>query len=229
MITMKKISIVVPVFNEERTAVSAIEELLAMDFGLEKEIIVVNDGSTDRTKERIEPFREKIIYIEMGENSGKGRAVAEGLGRATGDAVVIHDADLEYPAENIKGMIADMERTGADAVYGSRNLSPGRRGYKTYIMGVFVLTKLVNVFTGAGLTDVYTCHKLIRKNALEKIRIVSKGFEFEMEITVKLLKNGFRIDEVPITYNPRTKKDGKKIRPWDGIRGIGAFFKAYIN
>lgn len=221
------LSIIVPVYNEEKTVAKILRELCALSIPkYQKEIIVVNDGSTDGTKNAIAPFFQKIVYREHTKNLGKGSAIRTGLSFAKGELITIQDADLEYLPNEICGLVQALESHPEwSAVYGSRNLAPTVRGYGIYILGVWFLTKLVNLFFGATLTDVYTCHKLIRIDALRSIQLNSNGFEIEMEITARLLKNGKQIGEIPISYHPRTKEEGKKIRPKDGLRGLLALLK----
>lgn len=216
------LSIIVPVYNEERTVTEMLRRLLAASFpGYQKEIVVANDCSTDGTKKAIAPFVQKIIYCEHTKNLGKGAAVRTGFSRARGELIAIQDADLEYAPEQVGELLEALAAHPEwSAVYGSRNLASTGRGYGTYILGVWFLTKLVNLLFGATLTDVYTCHKLIRTDALRSLQLNSNGFEIEMEITARLLKNGKQIGEIPISYHPRTKAEGKKIRPKDGLRGL---------
>ena len=217
----KLLSIVIPVFNEEKTVASVIARALRADTGdYQKEIIVVDDGSTDGTRKIISELGIPLRYLSHERNLGKGRAVRTGIGHSSGDLVIIQDADLEYPPSNMSRLLDTLEGDrGAAAVYGSRNLKPRKRGYKPYILGVFVLTSGVNLRFGTQLTDVYTCHKLFRRESLQNLDLKSDGFEIEMELTAKLLKNGSVIREIPIDYEPRTFAEGKKIRWWDGLRG----------
>ncbi len=225
---MKKLSIIVPTFNESRTIAVVIETLLvlALPEGFEKEIIVVDDGSTDGTEAALAPFRTRILYLRHERNQGKGAAVRTGFARATGDFVVIQDADLEYDPREIPALLAKLEADlSLGAVFGSRNLSPKRHGYFLWLLGDAFLTDLVNLRFGTRLTDLYTCYKLIRKDALDSLILRSVGFEFEMEVAVQLLRRGFKIAEVPIGYFPRSFREGKKIKFTDGLRGLATFFR----
>lgn len=225
---MHTISVIVPVYNEERTVAEIVRRLLALSTpaGWRREIIVVNDGSTDSTREKLTPFFSRIIYREHARNLGKGTALRTGISLATGDFVAIQDADREYAPEEIHNLITVLLlHPEWSAVYGSRNLAPTGRGYGTYILGVWFLTKLVNLCFGGTLSDVYTGHKVIRGSSLKSVEWRSCGFEIEMEITTRLLKNGGRIGEIPIPYQPRTRAQGKKIRAVDGLRGLAALLK----
>ncbi len=228
---LHRLSIIIPVFNEATTVYAALERTVqARTDGYEKEIIIVNDGSTDGTKKEIQRFTGKIIYIEHAVNEGKGSAVRTGIQRATGDLILIQDADMEYNPDDISRLLERMEDNPLiTAVYGSRNLLPGKRGYGRYILGVWFLTFLVNILFRSRITDCYTCYKLVRTDALRALKLTCNGFEIEMEITAQLLARGYRIAEVPISYQPRTFGQGKKIRAIDGLRGIYELVKVRLG
>ena len=216
---MRTISLVVPVYNEERTIEEALRRLFDVPLpGWRKEIIVVNDGSRDRTKEKIKAFGENIAYLENAKNLGKGCAIRMGVEKAVGELILVHDADLEYDPEDIPRLLAAFapER----AVFGSRNLEPERYGYKLFLLGDVLLTFLVNAVFGTHLTDVFTCYKLIPAKLFKSLDLKSDGFAVEMETTVKLLASGIGIREVPIRYHPRTFKEGKKFTILNGMREV---------
>lgn len=222
----KKLSIIIPVFNEEKTIASVLEKVLEQSYaGWEKEIIVINDASRDSTEEKVGPFLNQIKYLKHGVNQGKGSAIKTGLEHMSGDAMVVQDADLEYNPAEIQKLLDALNNRTDIAVYGSRNLKPERRGYSHYVIGSKILDWLVNLFFGTHLTDVYTCYKLFPAEIIKKIDIESRGFELEMELTVKTLKIGCLIKEVPIHYYPRKFNEGKKIRAMDGIKGILTLLK----
>lgn len=211
-----KLSIIIPVFNEQDTLEKVLEQVIkapVLDYA--KEIIVVNDGSTDNSSDIL--GKKDLIVLNHKENLGKGAAIRTGLEKATGDLILIQDADLEYSPDDYVILLKAFD---GGAVYGSRNLNPDKKGYFAFILGVKVLTGLINLIFKTKLTDVYTCYKLFKPISLE-----SNGFEIEAEITVKLLKKGIKIKEVPIKYNPRSFKQGKKIRFKDGIKGLFAILK----
>ncbi len=223
----RKISIIIPVFNEEKTIKAILEKVLAQKIGnWEKEIIVVNDGSSDGAESAIKEFSGNIIILKNERNLGKGAAVAKGLKVASGSCVIIQDADLEYSPADWPLMIEELEKNPSlAAVYGSRELSPKRKGYFLNILGVRFLSFLINFLFHSNLTDVYTCYKLFRSDFIKNIKIESRGFEVEAEITCKILKNKGIIKEVPISYFPRTFKQGKHIRFKDGLIGLKTILK----
>lgn len=220
-----KLSIIIPVYNEEKTISDVLARVSEQSYpGWNKEIIVVDDGSNDNSKVKIQNSKiqfkiQNLVLISHDKNRGKGAAIKTGLSEMTGDAVIVQDADLEYEPADIKLLLDELDR-GADVVYGSRNLKPERHGYLHYVLGSKLLDWLVNLFFWTNLTDVYTCYKLFRKEVIKKIDIKSRGFELEMELTVKALKLGYKIKEVPIHYHPRKFREGKKIRAKDGLKGI---------
>ena len=194
---------------------------------LEKEIVVIDDASCDATPDILKDMKG-IVAVFHKKNSGKGAAIKTGLLQATGAIILIQDADREYNSKHIPELVRAFETTHSAAIYGSRNLRPGRRGYPLYIFGVVLLTALVNLRYKTILTDVYTGYKLFKGEVIRDITLESSGFEFEMEITMKILKAGGSIYEIPINYEPRKFKDGKKIRGWDGAVGLWTWFRNSI-
>lgn len=224
---MKKLSVIIPVYNEERTVAEAISRVHAIDLGdWTREIIAVDDGSRDDSRAEIRNAAGKfgirdLRVISHEKNRGKGAAIRTGIAASTGDAIIIQDADLEYDPADWPLLIAAYEKYGGRAaVYGSRELSPERRGYPHYVAGVRILTMLANALFGARLTDIYTCYKMLPASVIKRMPLQSTGFEFEAEVTARLLKRGVAIYEVPITYRPRGFREGKKIRVRDGITGV---------
>lgn len=216
---MKKISIVIPCFNEENT----IEELLSRVFAISipnwsKEIIVVNDASTDGTMDILKKYTSRIKIIVQEKNGGKGTAVVRGLKEATGDYILIQDADLEYHPKEIPLFINALS-DGSQVIYGSRNLyHEKRKGFYVQRLGVWFITQLINVLYGVRLTDVWTCYKLFPQAA--KKFFVPGRFEAELLFTTTLLREGYSITEVPVSHIPRDAKEGKKIRYRDGLKAI---------
>ena len=230
-----KISIIVPVYNEARTIGEALRQIHAVDLGAwDKEIIAVDDGSNDDSKREAQSAKQhlkaqNITILSHEVNRGKGAAIRTGLAVAGGDAVVIQDADLEYDPRDIPSMLDAFERAGKRAViYGSRELTPERRGYTHYVWGVRVLTGIANILFGSRLTDIYTGFKLFPTPLIRSLRLGAAGFEFEAEVTAKLLRRGIGIREVPVHYFPRSFAEGKKIRVRDGVVGLWMLLKCRV-
>lgn len=218
---MKILSIIIPVFNEEKTIAPLLSKVLKQSLNAwKKEIIVVDDGSSDRTFQKIRPFLSSIQLLTHNKNLGKGAAIRTALLHAKGDAILFQDADLEYDPSDWIFLIKELEKAKVDTVYGSRNLRPSRRGYFPYFLGGVLLSKLTNLLYKSNLTDICTGYKLFWKRTLSLLTIERDDFSFDVEITVKLLKSGRKIVEVPISYNPRKFSQGKKISFIDGLKDI---------
>lgn len=223
-----KLSVIIPCYNERDsilTIVTAVKESPVSNL----EIIIVDDFSTDGTREilksEIAPLVEKIIYHEF--NQGKGAALRTGIRHATGDLVVIQDADLEYDPQEYPLLMEPILKNKADVVFGSRFLSghPHRVVYFWHMMGNQFLTLLSNMFTNLNLTDMETCYKMFRREIIQSITIEENRFGFEPEITAKVARTKCRIYEVGISYYGRTYDEGKKIGWRDGFRAIYAIVK----
>jgi len=229
-----RLSVIIPVYNEEQTIHEVLERVAAVDLpGIEMEIIVANDGSTDGTRRAIDDRRlprELPVHVYHSPiNLGKGAAVRLGLACATGDVLLIQDADLELdPAEYVR-LLAPIREGRADVVYGSRFLAPTAKvPFKARAANRF-LTLLTNLLFAGRLTDMETAYKVFRREALDGIRLRCVGFDFEPEITAKLLRTGRRILEVPIGYQPRREDEGKKIRWIDGVDAIYTLIKCRLG
>jgi glycosyltransferase involved in cell wall biosynthesis len=212
------LSILIPVFNECNTVQKAIDAVLSVPY--KKEIIIIDDGSTDGTREIIRAIdHPEIITIFHEKNSGKGRAIQTGFANATGDIILIQDADLEYDPSEYTALLKPILMGKADVVYGSRFTGHGahRVLYFWHYAGNRLLTLLSNIFTDLNLTDMECCYKVFTKKSLEGIRINENRFGFEPEITAKIARKKLRIYEVPISYYGRTYEEGKKIGWKDGI------------
>ncbi len=226
-----KLSIIIPVYNEEQTISEIVERVRAVDVpGVEKEIIIANDGSSDGTRDvmarsgwRSDPC---ITIHELQINVGKGAAVRLGLRYATGDIILIQDADLELDPQEYGRLIAPILAGQTDVVYGSRFLKPTAHVPLRTRVGNRLLTSFTNLLFGARLTDMETAYKVFRRYVLDGIRLRCVGFDFEPELTAKLLLAGHRIIEVPISYHPRRVDEGKKIRWTDGIDAVYTLIKA---
>lgn len=229
-----KLSVIVPVFNEEQTIGEVIERIFAVDIGdIEKEIIVANDGSSDGTPNAIEASRwrndPRLRLFEHSINLGKGAAIRLGLQHATGDVMLIQDADLELHPQEYGALLAPILAGEADVVYGSRFLQGQRNISLRTRLANRGLTFVANVLFAARLTDMETGFKVFRRGALSGIALRCVGFDFEPEVTAKLLLAGRTIREVPIAYQPRRKDEGKKIRWTDGLEALYVLLKCRIN
>ena len=222
MAEFKKISIVIPIYNEEKTLEKIISSVESADtFHLEKEIILVNDCSWDRSKEILEKHKEKHKVHHHEKNQGKGAALKTGFQNATGDIVIIQDADLEYDPDEYKNMLKPILDGKADVVYGSRFLGTPRRVLMFWhTLGNKLLTFLSNLCTNLNLTDMETGYKVFKKEVLDHIHLKSNRFGFEPEVTAKIAKMNYRIYEVPISYSGRDYAEGKKIGWKDGLAAL---------
>jgi glycosyltransferase involved in cell wall biosynthesis len=222
--TLTRLSILMPVYNERRFVLEAIGRVLAVDLsplGLERELIVVDDGSTDGTAQSLRalPPRSDVRVYYHHINQGKGAAVRTALFRATGELALIQDADLEYDPSEYPVLLEPIVRAGKDVVYGSRFLGAGQgRMLLSHMLGNKALTLLTNLLYGCSLTDMETCYKVFRTSAVRSLGLRSRAFEIEPEITAKLLRRGYAIYEVPISYEGRHFAEGKKITWRDGPR-----------
>ncbi len=225
---VKKISIIIPAYNEEKTIKQVIKRVSNIEFGIDKEIIVINDGSEDNTAEKVNELIKdgyNIKLISHIKNSGKGCAIRTGIANSTGEIIVIQDADLEYEPSELKTLIQPIIDKKTFVVYGSRFLKKNPVLYKTYYLGNKFMSFVISFLFGQQITDPYTCYKILHKKIFEKMNLESKKFEFEAEITCKLLKNGYKILEIPISYNPRSLKQGKKIKFKDAVVGLLTILK----
>jgi len=217
-----KISIIIPVYNEEKTIGELIVRVLRLKIPkIKKEIIVVDDGSTDKTKKILERLKKKKPRIKIfthPQNQGKGAAVQTGLKKATGDLILIQDADLEYDPEDIPKLLKPILSGKAEVVYGSRFTGEHKNLFFWHMLGNKFLNFLVNLLYNTTLSDMEVGYKLFRKEALEGIILKEKRWGFDPEITCRILKKGIKIYEVPISYAGRDFKEGKKIRWTAGFR-----------
>jgi len=226
-----KLSVVIPCYNESRTIRSIVDKVNGVPLD-DIEIIVVDDASTDGTREllkrEIEPLVSKIIYHEM--NMGKGAALRSGFNEATGDVVVVQDADMEYDPNELPFLIEPIISDKADVVFGSRFMGgqPHSVIYFWHMVGNRFLTLLSNMFTNINLTDMETCYKMFRAEVIKSINIEENRFGFEPEITAKIARGNYRIYEVGISYYGRTYGEGKKIGWKDGFRAVYAILKYNI-
>ncbi len=217
----KVLSIVIPCYNEENNILALVKKVLESPVK-NKEIIIVDDCSKDGTRkvleEQVKPLVSKIIYHKV--NGGKGAALRTGFQAATGDVVIIQDADLEYDPMEYPKVVNPIFEGKAKVVYGSRFLNQKRKGYLANRLANWALTTFSNLFTRQKLTDMETCYKAFRREVIQSVHIEENRFGFEPEITAKISRMKIRIHEVPISYYPRTNAEGKKIGFKDGVRAI---------
>jgi glycosyltransferase involved in cell wall biosynthesis len=211
--------VVIPCYNEESTVAAVIDKVVANPWVVE--VIVVDDGSTDKSREILSALDEpKLVVVLQPVNLGKGAALRAGFARATADYVIVQDADLEYDPEEFELLLGPLEDDKADVVFGSRFQSgrPHRVLYYWHSVGNRMLTTLSNMFTNLNLTDMETCYKAFRRSVIQSIVIEENRFGFEPEITAKVARGGWRVYEVGISYSGRTYAEGKKIGWRDGVR-----------
>ena len=223
-----KLSIVIPVYNEERTLAELIRRVLAAPY--EKELIVVDDCSSDGSARILSELaaRHPEMRVERhAKNQGKGAALATGLRTFTGEVVLIQDADLEYDPADYPALLRPLEEGHADVVYGSRFLGGpfGRVHLYHHYLGNRLLTTLSNLFTNLNLTDMETCYKVFKADVARRLDLRSRSFAVEPEITAKIARMGVRVYEVPIRYAGRDYAAGKKIRPRDGLKAVWAIVR----
>ncbi|MBU1017082.1 MAG: glycosyltransferase family 2 protein [Patescibacteria group bacterium] len=220
-----KLSVIIPVYNE----IGTLEKILkkVKDVKVPKEIILVDDGSTDGSREFLEELKRKdtaLKVIFQKENQGKGAALRVGFKKVSGDYVIVQDADLEYDPRDYLKLLKELKGSKT-VIYGSRFMGSYKDMTSLHFFGNRILTVLTNLLFGVALTDMETCYKLIPVELIKKIEIKSNRFNFEPEITAKILKNGYKIKEVPISYAGRTASEGKKITWRDGFSALATLIK----
>ena len=232
---MTKLSIIIPAFNEDKTIAQVLDNILAIN--IDKEIIVVNDASRDNTLEILERYESKghIKLISYTLNKGKGYAVKTGFNHATGEILVIFDADLEYYINDVVMMFNHIKaEEHIKVLYGSRYLNKNDKtilarvyggSYYLAYLGGLVITMTTNILYGTRLTDTTTCLKMFRKEVIDSINITGERFNFEPEINAKVSTLGHTISEIPVSYNPRTREEGKHITYKDGFQALWTLIK----
>ena len=214
-----KLSVIIPAFNEGKYLKTILDRVLSVP--MEKEIIIVDDGSSDGSWDILKSFQQSNVKIyRHTENTGKGYAVRTGLRQVTGDIVIIQDADLEYDPNDYPRLVEPILTGNASVVYGSRRLGRTGVSYARYYWGSWFLNLVANLLYRTQITDLYTCYKAFKFDVVRDLALRCRGFEFCPEVTAKISKGGYKIVEVPISYQPRSFSQGKKIRWHDGVVGL---------
>ena len=226
------LSIIVPVYNEVRTVLAVIDRLQAIDLPVPREIVIVNDGSTDGTQEVLRNIESRtpnpesrLHVIHMHPNAGKGAATRRGFNEARGTIVAIQDADLELDPQQLAALVTPIVRGETDVVYGSRFLAGRPEAPWITIAANRGLTAMTNVLFGSSITDMETCYKIMRTDVARSLALDANRFDIEPQITARLLRGGHRIHEVPVKFDPRSRAQGKKIGWRDGVRAIEVLVK----
>jgi glycosyltransferase involved in cell wall biosynthesis len=217
------LSIIVPIYNEVRTSRAVIDRLLAIDLPVARELIVVDDGSSDGTREVLADAvgaGVPVTVILADVNQGKGSAIRRGMEAARGTIIAIQDADLELDPQQLAELVQPILRGETDVVYGSRFLSGRSKAPWVSVAANRALTSLTNVLFGGSLTDMETCYKVMRIGVARSLQLRANRFDIEPEITARLLRAGHRIQELPVRFDPRSRADGKKIKWRDGVRAV---------
>ncbi len=220
-----KLSIIIPAYNEEKNILEVINKVKRVNLGsITKEIIIIDDFSTDNTRKLLSELKDTSLKIFFHQkNQGKGAAIRTGLKHTTGDIILIQDADLEYDPAEYPKLLQPIIENKTKVVYGSR-LEAIRKNqknmYKLHYIGNAFLTSMTNLLYGAKITDMETCYKIFRKEVIKEMKLKAKRFDFEPEITAKILKKGYKIKEIPINFVGRTFNEGKKITWEDGIKAL---------
>ena len=222
----RSLSVIVPVYNERNTVAEVVRRMRAVELPLEREIVVVDDGSTDGTRQVLAQLADSTVHVVLHDrNQGKGAAVRTGLAQVTGDLVLIQDADLEYDPDDWPKLLAPALKGRARVVYGSRFTGERRNMLFVHWVGNRFLSLVTNVLYNTTLSDMETCYKLFDRDVIQHIALHAQRFDFEPEVTAKVLRQGIRIYEVPISYSGREFDEGKKITWHDGLAALWTLVK----
>ena len=222
----RKLSVIVPVYNERNTVAEIVRQMRAVELPLDREVVIVDDGSTDGTRDILKQLADSTVRVVLHPaNQGKGAAVRTGLAQVTGDLVLIQDADLEYDPEDWPKLLAPALKGRAQVVYGSRFTGERRNMLFLHWVGNRLLSLCTNILYNTTLSDMETCYKLFDRELIASINLRAAGFDFEPEVTAKVLRRGVRIYEVPISYSGREFDEGKKITWRDGIVALRTLIK----
>lgn len=225
-----KLSVLMPVYNEERTVEMAAKRLLGVELPCDVELVVVDDGSTDRTAEFVAGIEDpRVVSVRHGVNRGKGAAVRTAAAHATGDYLLVYDADLEYPPEQIPKLLEPVLAGETEVVYGTRVFGGTSAYTYWYVLGNRGVTTAANILFNAYITDLSTCFKLLPLPLYRELDIKENGFGADPELTAKLLKRGIRPFEIPITYRSRTRAEGKKITWRHGFEALAVLLKVRLG
>jgi glycosyltransferase involved in cell wall biosynthesis len=222
----RKLSVIVPVYNERNTVAEIVRQMRAVELPLDREVVIVDDGSTDGTRDILKQLADSTVRVVLHPaNQGKGAAVRTGLAQVTGDLVLIQDADLEYDPEDWPKLLAPVLKGRAQVVYGSRFTGERRNMLFLHWVGNRLLSLCTNILYNTTLSDMETCYKLFDRDLITSINLRANSFDFEPEVTAKVLRRGIRIYEVPISYSGREFDEGKKITWRDGIVALRTLIK----
>ncbi len=222
-----RLSIIIPVHNEERHIIPLLRKVASVKFRIPIEVIIVNDGSKDSSGELIQKFiknKKNFKYIYK-EQEGKGSGIIEAIKHASGDIITIQDADLEYDPADMKRLVESMIQNNYDIVYGNRFKNGNKWAIKSHYIGNILISQFLSLVFQKRVGDVETCYKMFRRKCIEKIGLESNDFRIEIELTAKFLKRNYNIMEIPIKYIPRKSTEGKKITWKDGLLATQAILK----
>jgi len=215
---MKTLSILIPVYNEKKTIGTILKKVIDVPLpGWKRDVVVIDDGSTDGTTDILRRWEKQVTVVYQKHNRGKGAALRAGIGSAKGDIILVQDADLEYSPEDYRALLAPFENPRVHVVYGSRFLGPHLSTMYLYALGNKFVTFITNILFNTNITDMETGYKVFRRSVLEGISLRANRFDFEPEVTAKVLKGGYQIYEVPISYYGRRFDEGKKLTWRDGV------------